>query len=773
MRNIVKSIVIKLIIIAIIAAIGFSITTCDDSGQQGVITINLGSSRSSRSAVWPPDEDVFDKLSYEITLIGNGETIEFNADEETIRATVNVGLWNVKVDAYYEDGDTDRFHYATGSAEVDVKVGRSNPVVVKMGRAGDDDDEPSSEGLIFELITVGLSTHIGKYSVKGAPEASGHVVIPGWKDDIQVIMITSMAFRNNTNITRVTIEEGVTNINEYAFQGCTNLTSVTIPATVTSIGQATFGGCTALTEVILSEGVTTIGDGTFNGCTSLASIIIHDSVTNIGQIAFGGCTALTEITIPASVTTIGGAVFRDSTKLATINVDTNNLSYTSENGVLYNKGKTQLIAAPPAGISGDFTIPDTVTNIGASAFQSCTGLTSVEIPSGVTTIGANAFSYCSRLTSITIPSGVTTINSGTFRGCTSLTSVTIPNVRTIDSEAFSSCTNLTDITLPGSLRTIGSNAFNSCRNLNIEIPSTVTSIGGSAFQYSGLTSVTIPEGITTLDGYMFYGCSRLKSIVIPASLTSLSSSAFNLTPIATVTFNGDNTAPAVLNSFPSGASLRTAYTANTGGAGTYTLSGGVWTKGQGTVYSLGDTGPGGGIIFYYDPAGFTVEGYGSSGDTGYFESYTAHYLEAAPAGWYGTDDDPQLMWAPNESDAYANVSGTDVTIGTGRKNTTLIILATAEVEPATNAPAAYACYDYTDGSYNDWFLPSFEELFKLREHYYEKGADGYGGLVGLSYWTSIQNYLTSSQATSFVFNTGNAGTSYKYQSFRVRPIRAF
>lgn len=104
----------------------------------------------------------------------------------------------------------------------------------------------------------------------------------------------------------------------------------------------------------------------------------------------------------------------------------------------------------------------TVTSIGNSAFQDCSGLTGVVIPNSVTTIGGGAFEH-SGLVSVVIPNSVTSIEYSTFSGCTGLMSCQIGNsVTTIGEGAFKECTALTDITIPNSVIIIGNSAFSYC-----------------------------------------------------------------------------------------------------------------------------------------------------------------------------------------------------------------------------------------------------------------------------------------------------------------------
>ena len=86
-----------------------------------------------------------------------------------------------------------------------------------------------------------------------------------------------------------------------------------------------------------------------------------------------------------------------------------------EDNVLFNKNKTTLIAYRAK--ETNYTIPNSVTTIGDSAFNGCESLTNIDIPNSVTTIGNDAFAFCYSLTSINIPNSVTTIGEGAFRAC--------------------------------------------------------------------------------------------------------------------------------------------------------------------------------------------------------------------------------------------------------------------------------------------------------------------------------------------------------------------
>ncbi|MDR0856107.1 MAG: leucine-rich repeat domain-containing protein, partial [Clostridiales bacterium] len=114
--------------------------------------------------------------------------------------------------------------------------------------------------------------------------------------------------------------------------------------------------------------------------------------------AFWNCRGLTSITIPDSVTSIGNSAFSGCSGLQSIMVGTGNPTYASQDGILYNKAKTQFIHIPQA-ITGSVTIPAGVTSIGDSAFRNCNGLAVInyrgtEAKWNAITKGSDWNSYC-------------------------------------------------------------------------------------------------------------------------------------------------------------------------------------------------------------------------------------------------------------------------------------------------------------------------------------------------------------------------------------------
>lgn len=209
-------------------------------------------------------------------------------------------------------------------------------------------------------------------------------------------------------------------------------------------------------------------------------------------------------------------------------------------------------------------IPSLVTEISDGTFQNCSALSAIVVPKSVTRIGDHAFFQCIQLSSISLPVSVTEIGRYAFYGCSELTSFTLPWALTkIGERAFEYCWGLTYIFIPETVTEIGDAPFANCNNLieiyvsetnqnytsndgvlfskdmskilefpggkggEYVIPETVTEIGDYAFYWcTDVTSISFTPILSKIGDYAFNYCMGLTSIYLPASLTGIGENAF-------------------------------------------------------------------------------------------------------------------------------------------------------------------------------------------------------------------------------------------------------
>jgi hypothetical protein len=292
-----------------------------------------------------------------------------------------------------------------------------------------------------------------------------------WCNDMTNVVlgngITELAnglFSECGHLTTVTLPENLTTIGDSAFWGAQSLVSIAMPTTLTYIGGSAFGLCPSLSSMycygnapsVVSTalpsnasvyylagttgwGPTLSGAATSlwyppvpcaysvtNGSVTLSKYLGSDDavsipnsinglpVTTIGTNAFSGCGTLTNVFIPTSVTNIVKNPFAGCAGLVSITVDPLNSYYSSLDGVLFNWRRTTLIGCPNGKATSGYTIPNSVFSIGAGAFASCAGLSSVTIPSGVTNIGDYAFGNCQSLKGIYFQGNAPSVVSNAF-----------------------------------------------------------------------------------------------------------------------------------------------------------------------------------------------------------------------------------------------------------------------------------------------------------------------------------------------------------------------
>ncbi|HEY3854722.1 MAG TPA: leucine-rich repeat domain-containing protein [Verrucomicrobiae bacterium] len=483
-----------------------------------------------------------------------------------------------------------------------------------------------AQTLSFTTNADGLSLSVTRYSPPPFifPGYHAYIVVPTNFNGLPVTEITSNAFATSGAV-YIGIPATITNIETGAFTSCSGLEQIIvdsnnpsyssfngalldkqqttliqyprgqygifdIPSTVTMIEPGAFYD-SGVTSVTIPGSVGTIGENCFAECRYLTNAVILDGITNISLQAFMQ-TGLSSIDIPASVSAISDNAFALCNELESINVDSNNLAYSSVSGVLLDKYQSTLIQCPQSFI-GQFTVPNTVTEIPDRFFELCQKLTGIAIPNSVTNIGTAAFGMCRDLTDVTIPGSVKSIDDTAFGGCQFLTNVILlEGINTIGKTAFFGIA-MTNISIPVSVTLIGTNAFGACFNLasisveadnpsyssangilfdknqtallcypaglsSVEtLPGSVTSIGDYAYAYCRtLTSLTFPGGITNIGQYGLAYCSALSNVTISASVRNIESNAFAAdAQLAGIFFRGN--APAIDP------------TAYTGAAGTY------------------------------------------------------------------------------------------------------------------------------------------------------------------------------------------------------------
>ena len=273
-------------------------------------------------------------------------------------------------------------------------------------------------------------------------------------------------------VTSVTIPEGTEEIKANIFAGCSGLISITIPETVTSIGEGAFSDCSGLTSIIIPDAVTEISKGAFFSCSGLTSVTIPESVKEIGQSAFCCCSGLTSITIPESVTTIGDGAFDMCYNLTTLILlssevkigryafraynynlkcaypntmdnpfesDVYAISFDSKTSIIDNYTiygpERKSILFVPYNKNGDYSVPSSVTEIGAGAYSNLLNLTTIEIPNDVTFIGNQAFANCKALENVILPMKLETLGSAVFEKSSSIKNVVFNGPTPVESSS--------------------------------------------------------------------------------------------------------------------------------------------------------------------------------------------------------------------------------------------------------------------------------------------------------------------------------------------------
>lgn len=417
----------------------------------------------------------------------------------------------------------------------------------------------------LEEITIPATFKTG--TAKNSPFTSGEnstLKKVTFADGIQVI---PQYFLNTiTTLTEIEIPASVQKIGDHAFADCSNLKTVTFKeqdaSKLTTIDTSAFEGCSLMKLSKLPEGVTTINASAFKDCKKISLTDLPTGLITIGNAAFENCTMLRIGKLPA-ITALGMAAFKNCVNLPRLSVDTSNLA-----------------------------------EINATAFEGCTGLSSVQINGGEkkqTTIADGAFATCNSLKWLDIENvksigknafaklpfsaleinQVDTIGESAFAGCDKLENPVIQNVKTIGASAFAGSGAQTDDNkvLLDSIQNVGSRAFEGCQFTSADIrdlekvttyTDPETKIEYSPFAKSSIKKVEFSDetkntvctkafknvtslqsvklaycftygNISTIDASAFEGCVNLTDINLSDKLTTINGLAFYNTGLTEIT----------------------------------------------------------------------------------------------------------------------------------------------------------------------------------------------------------------------------------------------
>ena len=399
------------------------------------------------------------------------------------------------------------------------------------------------------------------------------------KDGVEMFAVErGNVFSSCGKITSVILSPNVTVLGDYCFasSGATGF-EITVPteSRLTTIGAYCFYKSKLVKftvphtvrnlEPIEEHGVTYsrlgIGEYAFAASSGyLEEIIFLTGATSypltIGYNAFENQSKLEAIKLPARLTSYttadgevlsplanGPLVFNGATGLSDISVESGSLNHAVLGGILYTADMKEIIFCPVL-VSGEVTVPSSVTKIQDYAFNGCKNITVITFSGGnePMTIGNFAFNRCTSIKEIVLPTNVTIVSDSAFVNCSSLGSFTISkNLTSFDISALNGCSSLKNVYVEAGNSNYTSDSgilYNLNKTTLILYPAGrtetvytvkdgVISIGQGAFLGNNvLESIILPKGLVEIKNNAFASCSALKNVVIPKSVELIGDSAF-------------------------------------------------------------------------------------------------------------------------------------------------------------------------------------------------------------------------------------------------------
>lgn len=458
----------------VLADSGLWEATIDKKTQQAILTKYKGTGELLKDVVVPNAIEK-DGIEYEVIQIGNGNKVaEFEGE-----ITISEGITTVGQNAFYFCRGIKKVNLPTSLKQINWQAfrGTTNLKSISLPKGLEVLQERAfnASGITSIVIpgsvkTVGALAFLQSYIEKATIEEGVEILessafrqcglkeitIPG-----SVKEIKDSCFSEIWGLSKVTINNGVEKIDGGAFYG-TAIKEIEIPASVLTIDDSAFSGCGMIQTInvaIDNQNYSSQNDSLYN--KDKTKIIRYPSgkkdtefevpstVKEIGNSCFSSCGNLGKIQITSNVEKLATSSFVNQGKLTEINVVGENQYYSSEDGVLFNKDKTEFIKWPQGKSLTEYTVPRTVKTIKASSFYA-SNIKSIIIPPSVEKMESYAF-QSTRATKIVCQEqdgkGIKEIGYRCFY-LTGLIEVSLPStLEKLDGEAFGGSYNLKKITI--------------------------------------------------------------------------------------------------------------------------------------------------------------------------------------------------------------------------------------------------------------------------------------------------------------------------------------
>ena len=348
----------------------------------------------------------------------------------------------------------------------------------------------------------------------------------------------------STDIKTVIVNEGVTYVGQAAFAFMANLNSVQLPSTLTGFGEAVFYDDYSLVEITVPDAVKKLSSGLFAGCTGLKTIKMGQ-LEEIDDYAFQAV-RLDEFIIPGSLKTLSSIAFF-SGGVASYTVESGNTVYSSKDGIIFNVKGDELLLYPNLKSDESYTVPDKIVKIGNYAFSGTEYLKKVSlgrvkvlgegafylssisgdfvIPDTVTEAGDFTFE-ASKIESITFGNGLEETAYRMFEDCPNLKTINFGGLKMVGMRAFSKCDSLTSVTLPDNMTEWGGSAFNSCENLESFYSKGLEVVWYADFAQCYKLKTVVLSSVKKINREAFTNCTSLESITLPETIEYVHYRAF-------------------------------------------------------------------------------------------------------------------------------------------------------------------------------------------------------------------------------------------------------